>query len=636
MFRFNSLRLTTAQRKILICLALAALTLAAYWPSLKLGFINLDDSLYVTGNPRVKAGLSWDNVRWAFTSLSAANWHPLTWLSYMLDVQCWGVNAKAMHAVNLALHILNTTVLFLCLQSMTGAMWRSAFASAVFAVHPLHVESVVWIAERKDVLSALFGLLAIWAYSGWRQRPSPGRYAIVVMMFAFSLMSKPMLVTLPCLLLLLDLWPLKHSVSIGRLIMAKIPLLAMAAGSCAITLYAQHAGQAMEALGSLTLAQRAANAMVAYGDYLLKTIWPVTLAIVYPHPGDWPIRRVIIAVVVVIGVSAISMALRRRQPHLLIGWLWFLGSLAPVIGLVQVGQQSMADRYMYVPMIGLIIMVAWTIPAWTQTRAERAGVVALAATVIAALAWRTMDQIRHWSDSITLFEHASRVVKDNDLAHNQLAELLARRGDWNAASEHAASALRINPTATASHDYFGGILIETGQFDEAVAYFQEVIRAAPDSPQAHNNLGIALMRLGQLDEAIQHYHRALMLHPEYVSVHINLAQALSRQRNSLDAITHYQLALRLDPGRAIAHANLGLLLWQQQKPGEAIAHLREAVALNPDMAEARANLGILLSSMGRIDEGRAHLRVAARLKPDDPVILEQLRRVEQATPGVAP
>ena len=401
-----------------ICAALVVLAVLPYLQTLGHEFVNFDDGAYVAENPLVQQGLTWSNVAWALTTMSAGNWHPLTWLSHMLDCQIFGLRPGWHHLVNALLHGANTALLFVVLRTMTGMAWRSALVAALFAVHPLHVESVAWIAERKDVLSTFFGLLAIWAYARYAGAPSLMRYGLVACFFALSLLSKPMLVTLPFVLLLLDVWPLKRfwieggapiqKPKLGSLFLEKLPLLAMSAASSVVTFKAQHAAGAVAPIDVLPLSQRLANAIVAYVGYLYKAFWPVDLAVIYPLPDQTSVAKTVLAILVIVGITIGVGVLIRKRPWLAVGWLWFLGTLVPVIGLVQVGDQSMADRYTYVPLIGVFIMIAWSLPsaAFAAINRGRVAAAAVVALILTALAAVTFMQIQVWKNTMTLFDHA--------------------------------------------------------------------------------------------------------------------------------------------------------------------------------------------------------------------------------------
>jgi tetratricopeptide (TPR) repeat protein len=687
-----------------LCWLLALTTLAVFLPVARQAFVNYDDSDYVSENAHVQSGLKWDNVVWAFTTGHASNWHPLTWLSHMVDAQLFGRQAGPQHLVSVGFHIANTLLLFLLLRRMTGALWRSAFVAALFALHPLHVESVAWASERKDVLSALFFLLTLGAYVRYTevqslksnvQNPEAGAsritstlrstgtedghhaspfYLLSLTFFALGLMSKPMLVTLPFVLLLLDYWPLQrfgpstlHSrtSTFFRLLAEKVPFVLLAAASSVITFIVQRKGGAVST--ALTFGARIANALVSYVRYLGKMFWPKNLSILYPHPGHWPAWQVVASGGLLVAVFAAVILVARKRPYLAVGWLWFCGTLVPVIGLVQVGIQSMADRYTYLPLIGLFIMLAWGIDELIPIRPWRGRALAVGgALLLMACACLTERQIRFWRDSEALFRHAVQVTRDNYLAYNNLGFYLSGQGRTTEAMENYRLALKINPNYedalnnlgyalagqkkyaeaiplyeaalrirpkhTEVHNNLGNALSETGKIDDAIQHYLIVLQQKPDHADAHNNLGIALAMKGRLDEAIPHFHEAIRCKPSYASAHSNLGNALAVQHKLAEAIQEYQESLRLKPDDAQAHNNLGNALAEQGKTEAAIEHYREALRLNTDNPEAQFNLALALIRQGRREEAAAHLTEALRLKPDYAEAQAQLKLMMGSPP----
>jgi len=442
-------QLVHKNRSLLIALVLAIATVAAYWQVHNFRFVNFDDAEYVVENPHVNTGLTWENVVWAFTKYHSCNWHPLTWISHMLDCQIFGMDARWHHCINLALHVGSTILLFLVLTQATGATWRSAFVAGAFALHPLHVESVAWISERKDVLSTLFWMLTMWAYLQYARKPSLRRYVVTVLVFALGLMSKPMLVTMPFVLLLMDYWPLQRlsfaQVTPGTtqppgrspwrrlhnpawLTLEKVPLVILAGTSSVITLFVQ--SRTVAPLGAIAFHIRVANACISYTKYIGKMFWPTRLAVLYPHPLDkiqiWP---AVVAALLLVGITVLVFITSRRYRYLAVGWFWYLGTLVPVIGLVQVGAQSMADRYTYVPLIGLFIMIAWGLPdLLAKWRCGRGVLTVASPAILLALGILTWFQNAHWRDSLALFAHASAATKDNYMIDNYLGSELRRRG----------------------------------------------------------------------------------------------------------------------------------------------------------------------------------------------------------------
>ena len=521
-------------RESLICLALLALVAAVYQEAARLGFIgSLDDNLYVVQNARVRAGLTASTFTWALTAFDAANWHPLTWLSHALDVELFGVAPAGHHLVSVALHAGNALLLFLLLHRLTGLSLRSAAVAALFAVHPINVESVAWIAERKNVLSTSFWLLATMAYTGYVRRPSAWRYAGACCLFVLGLAAKPMLVTLPITLLLLDIWPLGRFAARGRggeqsdralsprrrllvLGVEKIPFLALSAAAAALTLLAQRAGGAIMDPGSYPLV-RAENAAVSYATYLKLTFWPAGLAVFYPHPGPGlPAGKILGAVLLVAGVTAWTAAQRSSRPYLAFGWLWYLVTLVPVIGIVQVGRQAMADRYAYVPLIGIFVALVWVASELTAglPRPWRSGVRAAALGVpLAVLCLCAGRQVGFWRDEVTLFSRALAVTERNDFVHALIALPLYRQG----------------------------------RVDETMGHLQESLRINPVNSVAENNVGLLLLDQGRPAEAAPHFRRALDLNPENAKAHFNLARVLAAEGRSENARAHLLDAIRLEP-----------------------------------------------------------------------------------------
>jgi len=660
-----------------ICLLLTLITLAVYWPVGGHDFVDYDDGDYVVANPRVQAGLSWEGVKWAFRSGHASNWHPLTWLSHMADVSLFGKKAGGHHLTSVGLHCLNTVLLVLLLRRLTGTLWPGVFVAAFHALHPLHVESVAWVSERKDVLSAFFGLMSLWVYakhvqvtevhaSPFTLRASPF-YWLSLFCFAVGLMSKPMLVTWPFLMLLLDYWPLRRFEwpptirQAIRMLAEKLPFFALSLASCVVTFIVQQKGGAVSA--SLSLPARLANALVSYARYLRKTVWPDDLSVLYPHPGAWPGWQVTAAGALVVALSAAALRWGRRWPFLPVGWFWFLGLLVPVIGVVQVGIQSMADRYTYVPAIGLFILAAWTAAAivdrWPRTKPFFV-VAGMAATLSCAVVSRR--QVGFWANSETLFRRTVAVTEKNYLAHNNLGYYLSKKGRVPEAMECYRRSLEINRAyadahnnlghalaeqrnfAEAIHHYrvalelsphnaevlnnLGNALSETGDGDGAVALYEKALRFKPDHADAHNNLGIALAMRGRFDEALVHFKAALRSKPEDAGTHSNLGNLLAAQRRFEEAVTNYNEALRLSPGDAQAHNNLANVLTELGRLNEAVGHYEDALRLKADNPEAHFNLGCTLAQLGKRTEAIQHLRSALALRPDYSAAAEQLRRLD--------
>ena len=603
--------------EIVICVVLVAVTLAIFWPVRNHEFVDFDDSRYVSENLHVAKGLTWDGIGWAFTTTYAEFWHPVTWLSHMLDYQMFGDNPSGHHLTNLVLHLANTVLLFLVLKSMTQARWPSAFVAALFALHPLHVESVVWVAERKDLLSILFWLLTLHAYFHYVRRQSLARYVLVALFFSLGLMAKPMLVTLPFVMLLLDYWPLgrltgqrsqdttsfennKSEISHGRktqavrVILEKVPLIVLAGIFSVVALVAQHKGGGLSAVGDFTFGVRAANALVSYWKYMGMTIWPLGLAPFYPFFGEMPpLWQWGAAACLLALVSVLVIRLRAKYPYLPVGWFWYLGTLLPVIGLVQIGDHAMADRYTYVTIPGLFIMIAWGIPELLKTVPYRNMMLGTTAVVLlAACAIMTYRQVGYWQNTITLFEHTLDVTKDNWKAHNNLGLALADQGKLDEAVVHYQEALKIRPNDPDVFTNLGVALAGQQRFEEAVAFYHKALQYRPTDGKALGNLGVTLAKQGRLDEAIALYGKALETMPDDADIHYNLASALALKGKVNDAVSHFSQGLRIKPN-AKAHYNLGVLLAQLGRYQEAMAHFSEALRLKPDYAEARFNLKAL-------------------------------------------
>jgi protein O-mannosyl-transferase len=580
-------------REILISLLLVLVTLSVYWPVRHYEFINYDDPIYVSGNDFVLHGLSREGIVRAFSQLTGERtyWHPVTWLSHMLDCQLFGTNAGAHHLVNVCFHAANAVLLFLVLIRMTGAGWRSAVVAALFAWHPLQVDSVAWVAERKNVLSTCLALLTILAYVRYVRRPSVGRYGLVAAGFALGLMAKPMLVTLPLILLLLDFWPLQRfqgltlaaQASIGfRLVGEKLPLLALSVISSVITIVGHAQLKALSAADELPIGLRLANALISYARYVGKMIWPVNLAVFYPYPDAWPPWAAIGAGLWLVGSTTVVIWLARRRPYLAAGWFWYVITLVPVIGLVQAGSQSMADRFTYVPLIGLFVMLVGLVAdlksGWPQPVAAKAilTVAALSACLVA-----THRQLRYWRDSESLWTHALLCNSENYTAHKGL----------------------------------GAALVEQGRMTEAIPHFNQVLEHDPKDADAHNNLGYIFITTGRINEAMAHLGRAITINPNYADARYNLGLALSQMGRMDEAMALWQEAIKLEPNHAKAHNNLGIALFNLGSMDQGIAHLQRAVALHPNQADDHNNLAVAFFKMGRMDQAIAHWQRAVEINP---------------------
>ena len=605
-----------------LCSLLTLVTLVAYWPVTRHQFVTFDDPQYLYHNPHVKAGLTPSALLWAFQSGYAGNWHPLTWISHMVDCQIYGLNPAGHHLTNLLFHLTNTLLLFLLLRRLTGSLWRSAFVAALFAWHPLHVESVAWASERKDVLSTCFFLLTIWAYAryaeGGEQKseirrpkpegaaraavpgsafdvgcsmfgvrvPSPIFYLLSLLFFALGLMSKPMLVTLPFVLLLLDFWPLgrlRFSIlnsqpsTLWRLLREKLPFFALALAASIVTYLVQRSGGAVSSLELLPIHSRITNALVAYFRYLSLALWPAQLAVVYPYSRHLAAASVIAAALLLAGASGFFLSRVRRQPYLVVGWLWFLGTLVPTIGLVQVGPQCMADRYTYIPSIGLFLLIVWGLDAlldpWPPKRlcAPAVGTLALAACLACSC-----RQLTYWQDSETLFRHAIAATTDNYVAHTSLGKALLEQGKPDEAAVHLAKAIRLTPDDPEAHYNLGTVRIFQDRPDQAAACFSEALRLKPDYGAAHRNLGVILISQGKPDEGAAHLAAAVKFKPDDPETHFNFGFALLELNRPREAADQFSRAIRLNPDSPSSHYHLALALACQDKPQQALPHAQKA------------------------------------------------------------
>ncbi len=545
--------------ELVLCLFLAVASLVVYLQVTNCDFVNYDDELYLTENPNIKAGLTSESIIWAFTTGYASNWHPLTWLSHMLDIDLYGLNPMGHHWTNLQIHIVNTVLLFLFLRWMTGAIWKSAFVAALFAIHPLHVESVAWIAERKDVLCAFFWILSMLAYVGYVRHPKKRYYLLLVILFALGLMSKPMIVTLPFALLLLDFWPLDRFRSINyeqkinvfrvliTLIWEKIPLFVLSAISCFITFFVQRHGGAVASIEAFPLNARVANSIVSYTSYIGKMIWPLHLAVLYPL-REWHLGQVLISGLLFLFLSILAIRAWRRFPYVTVGWLWYLGTLVPVIGLVQVGAQSMADRYTYIPLIGLFIIIAWGMAdisvKWRRQRIVLSIFSGVMFLFFMIYAW---FQVGYWKNGITLFAHAIKVTHNNSIAYCELGHALDRHGKHDEAIRHYLKSLQINPYYTEAHYELGVTLKEQGNSTAAARHYLEALQINPNHVKAHNNLGIILADQVNFKDAVYHYKKALQINPKYAGAYYNLGKIFANQGNIEEAILQYRKGLQFSP-----------------------------------------------------------------------------------------
>ncbi len=609
---------------LLLCLVLIPATVLVYSPSFDYPFVDYDDPHYVSQNPHVQAGLNTATICWAFTTFTQGNWHPLTWLSLQLDAQLFGgQNAGAFHRTNVLLHAANTLLLFLVLGWMTGKRGRSAVVAGLFALHPLHVESVAWVTERKDVLSTFFWFATLAAYLFYLQRPSVLRYLLLVLGLALGLLAKPMLVTLPFALLLLDYWPLHRwpVCCVRSLLLEKAPLFVLIVVSCVVTFYAQLFGQSVAPLEEVPLTARLESALLAYVNYLGKMFWPAHLAVYYPHLGLYSsVIRAIMAGLLLAAVTILVLGTSRRRPYLAVGWLWYLGTLVPVIGLVQVGGQGMADRYTYVPLLGLFVTATWSAadlaaaltrtlpPVWGRVRVR--ALAAVAVLVLTACAARTWKQVGCWKSTRQLWECTVAATDNNVLAYLNLGTCYLNEGRIGDAKRAFEQAVAIDPRQAVPHVNLGNVFGQLGLWDRAAAEYRQSLKLNPRLAHPHYNLGNALAQLGHREEAIAEYRRAIDLDPNDVRPYINLSIQLDYLGRWQEAEAHLRSALSLDPTNAEVHSDLGILLLELDRPEEAIAEFREAISRAPQNGRYHSQLAAALQEEGRLDEAWAEYRAA--------------------------
>lgn len=636
--------LITADTKLHAAAVILGLTLAIafiYAPVRNFDFVNLDDYEYVPQNPHVTSGLSAENIRWALTTGYAANWFPLTWMSLMLDVELFGVDSGWLHLVNVSHHIASSILLFLILFIMTGSLWRSAFAAAVFALHPLRVESVAWVTERKDTLSTLFWMLTLGAYVLYVRKPGVARYAVMLVCFMLGLMSKPMLVTMPFVLLLFDVWPLRRispQVEPGlrdlrRVMLEKLPMLLMVIASSAITYHVQSLGGSVSMTGDYPVSLRLANGVVGYVRYIGKLIWPLDLAVFYPFNEAIPAWQVLGAAALLAGISIAVLLGVKRRPELSVGWFLYLGTMVPVIGLVKIGSHSIADRYTYIPHIGLLLIIAWGLPGMlTRCGVPRKALPVLAVVCLLTLTALSRAQTASWQNSMTMWSHAARVVENNAEAHSQMAVILADQGKWEEANREFETALRMSPKLVHAQSYYGAALLRQGRVDQAIEYLRQAVRANPHLSDAESNLGAALAAKGDLDQAVRHYQNALRTNPASADAITNWGIALASRGDLAGAIGKFEEALRLKPDSPDAHNNLGAALARSGKIPEASARLREAVRLKPDQPDWLVNLAVLLIQQNERAEAGQLVQRALLIAPQHPRALALKESLASAAP----
>jgi tetratricopeptide (TPR) repeat protein len=624
---------SSTRRQVLgVCFFLVVITWLVFGQTVRYDFVNYDDNEYVYANPAITSGLTPHGIIYAFSGSHARNWHPLTTLSHMLDCQLWGVRAGGHHFTNIVLHTIAIVLLFLVLKQLTGAIWQSAFVAALFAIHPLHVESVAWISERKDVLSAVFFMLTLGAYVRYIRSPSFGRYLTMSILFALGLMSKSMLVTVPFVLLLLDYWPLNRFTkrSSRQLILEKVPLLALSAAAGVATLLVQRSSLAV--VEQLPLVSRIGNGLVSCVIYVKQMIWPVGLAVFYPHPGDQlPVWEISLAIVLLAMVSAGAIALRRKSPYVITGWFWYLVMLLPVIGLIQVGSQGHADRYTYLPQIGLYVLLVWGITdicrasvsdanrketAFRRNALQFRILGAVAGVAVIALAWCAHGQASYWRNGESLWGHALAVTSGNFMAHDGLGEQLAKRGRLDEAIDHFQTALNIAPGYREIETNLSLALTKKGRTDEAITHLQALVKEYPNDAQAQYNLGNALRKKGDSQGAIAAYEKTLSIQARDPAAHYDLGIALDQNGQIDEAIAHYREAVREQPNYPEAYYLLGNDLLQKGHVDDAIAAYEQALKSRPAYPAAENNIGFALFQKGRPSEGIAHWQNALAAEPD--------------------
>jgi len=636
--------LASAPRRLIVCLGLIVLTLVAYEGVRRCGFVAFDDDLFVYRNPQVRAGLTWAGVRWAFTadllfeSPNADYWTPLTILTRMADVQLFGLDPAAHHATNVLLHALHVVLLFLLFDGLTGARWRSAFVAATVAVHPLTVESVAWVTERKNVLSAVFWALSLLAYARWATRDSRRWYVAAVVLMALGLMAKPSLIVLPGVLLLLDYWPLRRlrgRADLRGLVMEKAPFAVLAVASCVITVVAVSRGGHVAAAEAVPFMDRLLNAAQSIVAYLRQALWPSDLAVFYPYPRSGLAVRGVASATLLAGVTWLAIRAGRARPWLAVGWLWMLMCLVPVLGIVQSGQQSRADRFMYLPLAGLGVLGAWGGAELLARARWRPATAAAALVTIAAWVFVTREQVRQWTDTVTVFSHALAVTRDNHLAHSNLATALALRGDVAGAEAHYREAIRIEPRYAEAQTALGVVLAHLGRFPEALERQREALRLSPQSAKVLFNLASVEARLGDSAMAERHYALAVAANPQFAVAYYNWGNLLASQGRWVEAEARYAAVLQLDPNDVEARNNLGLAIGLQGRWEDAARILEPLVRQMPDHARARTNLARALRELGRPDEARRLLEEGLGRKPDDAELkqaLDELTRPRGAQP----
>jgi len=636
------------RRDVLICLALCLAVLAVFGQTCRFEFVTFDDDTYITDNPDIEQGLSRAGITWAFTSLYADFWHPLTWLSLLADYELYGLNPAGYHMTNVVLHAASAVVLFLALKQMTRAAWQSAFVAALFALHPLHVESVAWVSERKDVLSGLFWMLTLWAYGWYAEKTGWRRYLLVVAGFVLGMMAKPMLVTLPCVLLLLDYWPLRRIRAeetgyirwrdLRKPILEKIPLFVLAVGFAALVWQSHHTDPAAP-VEVRSFSVRCADALATYGIYIAKTLWPAHLVPFYRRLGvDTPVWQAAAGLLLLVGLSAAAVGCARKRPYLTVGWLWYVGTLLPVIDPTwQKADFARADRYTYLTITGLFIIVAWGVSeSIARSRRTRTTLGVLTLLVLLGLVVGAFRQTSHWRDSETLYGHMIRANPENYLAHYNLGKVCVEKGKNAAAIHHFRETFRVLPGHVGARNNLGILLYDLGRIEEAAQCFADAARIKPDYFKTHFNLGVVLAEQNKADEAIAAFTTAVQLEPDEPQAHFFLGNLFFAQGRIDQTIAHYRETIRIVPNHAKTHANLGVALARRGDLDAAVEHLSEALRLKPDHVNARYNLGNTYLQQGRLDEAAAELAKVLELTPDDELTRSLLEGIQAEKERVSP
>jgi tetratricopeptide (TPR) repeat protein len=589
-------------------------------------FINLDDPAYVAKNTNLAAGLTWAGVQWVFGHAYEGYWAPLVWLSYLVDHAIYGLSPGGYHTTNVILHAASSVLLFAALHRMTGARWASAAVAMLFAIHPMHVESVAWITERKATLSGLFWMLTMLAYARYVERPTAGRYALTLVAFVCGLMANAIVVTLPVILLCLDVWPLGRQVTWRRLILEKVPMVMLGIAGAAMTVFTQQQAGALASLGTQPILTRFENAVVSYGMYLLRLVWPVRLGVVYPYPPDVPTVPLIASAIALVILSALAWRARRSRPYALVGWIWFVVAIVPVSGLTQAGSQAYADRYTYLSYIGLFIAIIWLAADWIAQRPALARPIAIAGAIacaaLGAVAWH---QVQYWRDTETLLRQTLSVTTDNYMALNSLGVYLLDERRAEEALPILREAVRLRPGRAEGRLDYATALNAVGRFDDAEGEYRAAMQLSGDAAAA-SGLGTVLMKQGRAQEAAEAFTTAISRDPGYADAHFNLGKLQVALNQPAEAEQSFREAIRLSPDLVEAHAALGGLLAAENKPADALVELQEVTRLRPDDGIAHSNLGAVLVSLNRIDEAIAEFQAAVRLRPDMPELRVNLER----------